>query len=403
MSSTISSKAYHERMAWKNAVVVDDENNNKNISPKLSYETSQENVICLSVAAEKQANTLPTGGNLTHDSNSQCVSKKHPISVSIQELTAQNNESAFINILLLYNSNVPTNPETWGGSFHPISLHGLIKHIASNVKNIKDSLKFMAKYISNKQVDSAKANELDDFKGIGEVVWNFIYSIYDSNWDALVTDDNSISLRRKIAAKFTPRIQPVPQRSTKENNKPTLASIKKILLPIPAKSSKKVNIISKFFENNKTDNSTSSKAKSYTQASKQNTSTSDVIKIKETFPSIGVKKINQITNIVNGSFKPKSRIQMTTKGPSRKQVIIPMGNDNIIKFMKNSLIYITNLNRNLWNAKSEVLVDFICSDPLGITVVTNKVSLPSDLLIIENYVKNLKNIDSSQVDTSCLL
>ena len=403
MSSTISSKAYHERMAWKNAVVVDDENNNKNISPKLSYETSQENVICLSVVAEKQANTLPTGGNLTHDSNSQCVPKKHPISVSIQEPTAQNNESAFINILLLYNSNVLTNPETWGSSFHPISLHSLIKHIASNVKNIKDSLKFMAKYISNKQVDSAKANELDDFKGIGEAVWNFIYSIYDSNWDALVTDDNSISLRRKIAAKFTPRIQPVPQRNTKENNKPTLASIKKILLPIPAKSSKKVNIISKFFENNKTDNSTSSKAKSYTQASKQNTSTSDVIKIKETFPSIGVEKINQITNIVNGSFKPKSCIQMTTKGPSRKQVIIPMGNDNIIKFMKNSLIYITNLNRNLWNAKSEVLVDFICSDPLGITVVTNKVSLPSDLLIIENYVKNLKNIDSSQVNTSCLL
>ena len=86
---------------------------------------------------------------------------------------------------------------------------------------------------------------------------------------------------------------------------------------------------------------------------------------------------------------------MTTKGPSRRQVIIPMGNDNIIKFMKSSLIHITNLNRNLWNVKSEVLVDFIHSDPLGITVVTNKVSLLLDLLIIKNYVKNLENIDSS--------
>jgi len=64
---------------------------------------------------------------------------------------------------------------------------------------------------------------------------------------------------------------------------------------------------------------------------------------------------------------------------------------------------ITNLNRNLWNAKSEVLVDFICSNLLGITVVTNKVSLPPDLLIIENYVKNSENIDSFQVNTSCLL
>ena len=90
---------------------------------------------------------------------------------------------------------------------------------------------------------------------------------------------------------------------------------------------------------------------------------------------------------------------MTTKSLSRKQVIILMGNDNIVKFMKNSLIHITNLNRNLRNTKSEVLVDFICSDPLGITVVTNKVSLFLDLLIIENYVKNSENIDSSQVDT----
>ena len=54
-----------------------------------------------------------------------------------------------------------------------------------------------------------------------------------------------------------------------------------------------------------------------------------------------------------------------------------------IKFMKNSSIYVTNINRNLRNIKSEVLVNFICSDPLGVTIVTNKVSLPSNLLIIK--------------------
>jgi len=90
---------------------------------------------------------------------------------------------------------------------------------------------------------------------------------------------------------------------------------------------------------------------------------------------------------------------MTTKGPSRKQVIIPMVKDNIDRFMKNSSIHVANLNRNLRNAKSKVLVDFIHSDPLGITVVTNKVSLNSDLLTIEKYVKNLENIDSTQVET----
>jgi len=70
---------------------------------------------------------------------------------------------------------------------------------------------------------------------------------------------------------------------------------------------------------------------------------------------------------------------MTTKGPSIKQVIIPMDNDNISNFMKNSLLYVSNINRFLRNTKSEVLVDFICFDPLGVMIVTNKVSLQSDL------------------------
>ena len=131
-------------------------------------------------------------------------------------------------------------------------------------------------------------------------------------------------------------------------------------------------------------------------------STTDVIKIKETFSSVGVKEINQINNIIKGPSKPKLYIQMTTKGPSRKQVIIPMAKDNIDKVMKNSSIHVANLNRNLRNTKSEVSVDFIRSNPLGIMVVTNRVSLNSDLLTIKKYVKNLENIDSTQVKTPWL-
>jgi len=66
---------------------------------------------------------------------------------------------------------------------------------------------------------------------------------------------------------------------------------------------------------------------------------------------------------------------MTTKGSSRKQVIILINSDNISRYIKNSLVHVTNINRSLRNAKSEVLMDFIHSDPLGIMIVTNKVSL----------------------------
>jgi len=65
---------------------------------------------------------------------------------------------------------------------------------------------------------------------------------------------------------------------------------------------------------------------------------------------------------------------MTTKGPSRKQVIVPMSTENNNNFMKSSALHVSSINRQLRNAKSEVLVDYIRSDPLGITVITNKVS-----------------------------
>ena len=156
------------------------------------------------------------------------------------------------------------------------------------------------------------------------MVWNFIFSIYDTKWDTLYTNNKSNTLRKKIAVKFTLKIQTVPQKNSKKLNKLTPANIEKILLLILAKSQKKVNAISKFFKNKKLENLISLKTKSYVQASKQNISTSDVIKIKETFSFISTKKIDQINNIVKESSKSKPHIQMTTKGPSRKQVIIPI-------------------------------------------------------------------------------
>ena len=313
-----------------------------------------------------------------------------------------NDKNTFINIQLPYNPDTPTDPKIWNGGFHPISLHGSIEYIASNTKNIKDSLKFMAKYISNKQIESSKANDLMDFNGIGDVVWNFISSVYKSNWDTLHTNNKSNTLRRKIAAKFTSKIQPGPKKHTKETTKSTLASIEKIPPPIPAKSQKEINIISKYFKNKQTETRNPGNSKMYDQASKQSTSTLDMIKIKDMFLSIGAKKIDQINKIIKRSPKPKCQINMTTKGPLCKQVIFPISSDNRNKFMKNSAIHIANLNRNLKNTKSEVSVDFICSDPAGITIVTNMVSQASNLTTIKNYIKNSESINSSQVDIPCL-
>ena len=60
-----------------------------------------------------------------------------------------------------------------------------------------------------------------------------------------------------------------------------------------------------------------------------------------------------------------------------------MSKDNIDAFMKNSSLYVANINRQLCNVKSEVLIDYIWADPLGITIITSKVCQQSDLLIID--------------------
>ena len=93
---------------------------------------------------------------------------------------------------------------------------------------------------------------------------------------------------------------------------------------------------------------------------------------------------------------------MTTKGPSRKHVIIPMSGDNILSFMKNSSAHVANINRALRNTKTLVLVDYIRSDNTGISVVVNKIAQQSDLSIIDNYVKNSNDVNSLQVEDACL-
>jgi len=65
-------------------------------------------------------------------------------------LTHALHEESLINIQLPYDMQAPTEPELWSRSFHPISLHGSIKHFVLDTKNIKVTLNFLAKYIKNK-------------------------------------------------------------------------------------------------------------------------------------------------------------------------------------------------------------------------------------------------------------
>ena len=113
-------------------------------------------------------------------------------------------------------------------------------------------------------------------------------------------------------SKFTSWISPTYSYSTKDVSKSTPVTINKAPPPppLPAKSKKEINVISKYFHKKPTTNNSErstnqQNSKSYTQVSKTKINISEVLKIKETFPALNAKKINQVNNIVNGQSKPK--------------------------------------------------------------------------------------------------
>ena len=70
--------------------------------------------------------------------------------------------------------------------------------------------------------------------------------------------------------------------------------------------------------------------------------------------------------------------------------------------MEDSSTHATNLNRNLKNIKSEIMVDLIHQETSVVTIVTNKVTSALDFQTIENYVKNANHIESTGVEVPCL-
>ena len=391
MVSSGRSTPYHDRMDIEEDNIPSS-NHSTYQRPELSYETEQEKAMRLGKATNLPDNTRPPATN----------NEATPAHVA--------HEEDVINIQLPYDPNAPTDPELWSGAFHPISLHGSIEHFASDAKNIKVSLNFLAKYIQGKQVSDNKINNLGDFDGMGDAIWNFISAVYASQWDALHTNQRANTLRNKISSKFMPRIPPPTGNPKKDVSKPVPVTINKALPlpPLPAKSKKEINTISKYFQaknpsgNNAKNPANKSTPKSYAQATNNSTNKSDVLKIKEAFPSLNASKVDQVNSIVNGQSRPKPHIKMTTKGSSRKQIIIPMSSDNISSFMKNTSSNVANLNSELRNTKTDVLVNYIRSDNAGVIIVTNKVTQQSDLSIIDRFVKNSSDINALQVEDSRL-
>ena len=167
MSSTKSSVIYHKRIEMNN-----------NLESNIEIE-SIDSPQLLYVTPKKQVNQVSTAVDSNNNTKNQYVPIEGPAlnSSSISSSLYIDNNNV-INIQLLYNSNRSTEPDLWNGNFHPISLYGLLKHLVSNADSIRKSITYTAIYIKNKNIETAKSNDIKDFKGISKVAWELISSIY---------------------------------------------------------------------------------------------------------------------------------------------------------------------------------------------------------------------------------
>ena len=101
--------------------------------------------------------------------------------------------------------------------------------------------------------------------------------------------------------------------------------------------------------------------KSYVQASKSNLlCIEDIVRVKEAFPALSVDEVGKVLKIKDSrGNNRKPKINMTTRGPSRKEVIIPMAKHIAELIVNSAHIHITNINKCLRNFKSDIVTDFI--------------------------------------------
>lgn len=120
----------------------------------------------------------------------------------------------------------------------------------------------------------------------------------------------------------------------------------------------------------------------------------NIICIKDIFPKLSIKKVIEINNIINNKTgQTKSKINMTTKGLSRKQIIILISKNNSKIIGNFANFHISNINRCLKKTKLNTIANFIWVEDNGIVITTNKVLTTQNMSMIEIYLKEIENIN----------
>jgi len=186
-------------------------------------------------------------------------------------------------------------------------------------------------------------------------------------------------------------------RTAENNDYPKTATIKKTPPSIPPHPSKEqMENLKKRQEvcSTKGKSSTNSPM-SYAQATN---AAASILKIKEAFLALPNKKILKIHDMAFPKPNNKGhRIQHTTRGPSRKQAIVPTSDNIKDIIMEEANTHIFQINILLKSIKSTTRAEFIRPCPGSVSINTNSVPNTSDLNTIERYLKSINGAGNNEM------
>ena len=162
LSSSECDEDYAIRVQRESDKMVNDDLVILSNSPQLEYATPK-----------SQVNQVSKVADLTSNTRQQHVENVGPALNS--NLT---DDSNIFNVQLNYDINQALDSESWDGNFQAILFYGSMKHLASNIKNIKNFLNRIRKYILSKSIKGNKANNIKDLEGVSKVAWGFISFLY---------------------------------------------------------------------------------------------------------------------------------------------------------------------------------------------------------------------------------
>jgi len=241
--------------------------------------------------------------------------------------------------LLDYSDNQLAIASSQDGAFHMVFIFRTEKTWSEDTTNIHKSIKKIGSYIKNHPAD--KNPPSGDFIPVVKSLWKLIEMIYTSKWDVLTFEkEASLTIWKCVRESIMPFYRKKELSTSNSVNLKEKSTISNpiIFLPSTAVPPPSTTNLLMAPPSNKNIESVIKKApkplntrKSYVQASKSNISSSieDILQVKEAFPSLSTDEVGKMLKAKNsrvGNKKPK--INITTREPLRKEVIIPIAKSN---------------------------------------------------------------------------